>query len=228
MRTQKIRWFAWPLLLAAAVLFWGCQHDDQTISQDTIVGSGVIVSQQRTPGTFTGIRIVGVAKVCIRQDSADSLRIEADDNIIERVTSTVSQGVLIVGLTNGSYSNVTVNVYATMTIIHSLEINGSGDIVTTSPIQSDNVTCSIAGAGSITLNGVTTHETVTIAGAGSIHNFGLTSSQCSASIVGTGSIEVHASRQLDALIAGVGTITYAGNPTIVNSTMTGVGTIQPK
>lgn len=221
----------WLVLLVVALMlptYWGCDDEHRITREENIVGSGVIVSQQRNPGSFTGVRIVGVAKVYVRQGSADSLRIEADDNIIGRVTSVVNQGVLTVGLTNGSYTNVTVKVYATMTTIHSLGIDGSGDIETTNSIQTDNVACSIIGAGSVTLSGAATDESVVIAGAGSIHNFGLVSSQCSASILGTGTVEVYARQRLDALISGVGSITYDGNPAVVNSTTTGVGTTQQR
>lgn len=228
MNTLKKGWFVLFVLSTMSPIYWACNDDHHITSGDNIVGSGVIVSQQRTPGTFSGIRIVGIAKVYVRQDSVDSLRIEADDNIIGRVTSSVSQGVLTVGLTSGSYTDVTVRVYATMTTIHSLGIDGTGDIETTNSIQTDNVACSILGAGSMTLSGVTTAESVVIAGAGSIHNYGLVSSRCSASILGTGNVEIYASQRLDALISGVGTITYDGNPAEVNSTTTGVGSTQPR
>ncbi len=228
---MTIRRKGWLVLFIASVMLpmsWGCDDNHPINREEHIVGSGVIVSQQRSPGSFADLRIVGIAKVYVRQDAGDSVRVEADDNIINRVTSSVSQGVLTVGLTNGSYTNVTVNIYATMTTVHSLSIDGTGDIVTTNSIQTDRVSCSIIGAGSMTLYGATADETVVIAGAGSIHNFGLASSRCSATIAGTGSIEVNASQRLDALVSGVGTITYDGNPALVNATTTGVGSTQPR
>jgi len=219
------------LLLASlllAVLCGGCYTNDHVVNNDTIIGSGTIVSETRTPGSFIGIRVTGVAKVYITQDSTEFLRIEADDNIIGRVTTSVDQGVLLVGLAQGSYDNVTVKVYATMKNITLIEFTGSGSCVSMGPIQSDDLTCMITGTGSITLSGTAPRQTVLIAGAGSVQNFDLVSAQCSASIMGTGNIEVTVSQQLDAVVAGVGTITYAGNPTIVHETTSGVGSVRPR
>ena len=228
MRTLKTGLVALLASFMLTVWFGGCRDNDHPVSNDTIAGSGVIISQNRTPGSFSGIRIVGVAKVYIRQDAAESLRIEADDNIIDHVSTTVNQGVLVVGLTNGSYSSVTVHVYATMENFRSIEITGTGDCVATNALQSDDVTCTITGAGSITLSGAATRQTIVIAGSGNVRNFGLTSDQCSATILGTGNIEIHVSQQLDAVIAGVGSITYDGDPEIVRQTTSGVGSIQPR
>lgn len=51
---------------------------------------------------------------------------------------------------------------------------------------------------------------------------------CVVTISGTGNVKVNASEQLDAVVSGVGTVTYAGNPPIVHSTISGVGAIRPK
>lgn len=209
-----------------AVWCCGCHDHERLVNSDSIVGSGNIVAETRTPGTFSGIRVTGMAKVFISQDTVESLRIEADDNIIDLVTTSVDQDVLLIGLREGSYSDITVNVYATMRSVALIEFTGSGSCVTTSPIQSDDITCRITGTGTIALSGTAIRQTIVIAGAGNVQNFGLVSAQCSASILGTGNIEVNVTQQLDAIIAGVGTITYEGNPSVVHQTTTGVGSIQ--
>ena len=167
-------------------------------------------------------------KVHITQDMVESLRIESDDNIIGRVKTTVNNDVLVVGLENGSYSNVTVNVYASMRRIRSLESVGAADFLSSTPVHTDTIVCRITGAGSIALSGTADEESVEIVGAGNVRNFGLESSHCFVSISGTGSVEVTATRQLDALIAGTGSIVYGGNPAVVHQSITGTGSIQPR
>jgi hypothetical protein len=186
----------------------GCSRNQTIVGDDQIVGSGRIVSEARPRGSYSGIQVVSVAKVFVTQDSVESLRIEADDNIIGLVESTVSGDLLTVSLRDGSYSNITVRVYASMSRLSLLSLTGAGEIRTTGPISTEALTCRIAGGGTMTLIGTATDQTADITGAGSIFNFGLLSPRCSASIAGT--------------------ITYAGNPPTVHNSITGVGVVHPR
>lgn len=212
--------------ILAGILFGGCSKD--STGPDQIIGSGKLVSQQRNVSLFTGIRVTGTAKVIIRQDAAQSLRIEADDNIIDRVTTSVENGVLLVDLQQGSYSNITVNVYASMQAVNLLEVVGTAEFASTAPIQTDRIVCRITGTGTITLSGTAIDQTILITGSGSIHNFDLVCSTCSATISGAGNIEVSVTEQLDAVIAGTGSIVYAGNPPVVHQTISGIGSVKPR
>ena len=204
----------------------GCRKD--IIGPETIAGSGHLVSQSRDVGTFTGVRVTGIGKVIITQDAQQSVRIEADDNVIGRIETSVHGGVLDVGLTGGSYSNVTINISISMSTIDRLESVGTADFTTPEPISAGTITCNITGAGKIRLKGTATKEIIVLAGAGDVQNFDLVAAQGVVTISGTGNVEVNASDQLDAVVSGVGTITYAGNPPIVHSTISGVGAIKPK
>lgn len=215
-------------LILVLAMYGGCSKNDNIVDNDRITGSGKLVSQTRSVGTFNGIQVTNFAKVFVTQDSLESLRIEADDNIMDRVMTSINGGVLSVGLKDGSYNTVTVNVYASMKSIKRLESTGAADFLTTIPISTDTIFCRITGTGTVTLTGMAAYEAVEIMGAGTIKNFDLAASRCSASISGTGNIDVNVSEQLDAMITGTGTITYEGNPLVVNQIVSGVGSIQQK
>jgi len=214
-------------VMALALVWPGCTRNEVVEENDQIVGSGRLISEMRSVSPFTGIRVVNFGKVFITQDTVSTLRIEADDNILDRVETSVTNGQLIVGLRQGTYNNVTLNVTASMRDIRSLESVGAADFRTLAPVHLDSIDCRITGAGSVSLAGTANVESVEITGAGDVHNFGLVASYCFASISGTGTIEVTATQQLDAVIAGAGTIVYAGNPPIVHQSITGVGSIRP-
>lgn len=207
--------------------FVGCSKN-QVTSPDQIIGSGRLVSQQRSPGSFTGIQVVGTAKVSIRQDSVQTLTVQADDNIIDSVTTSSSAGLLLIGLRQGSYNSITVNITATMSTINRLECVGSADFQSTGSIQTPSIVCRIVGAGNIGLAGTATNETVEITGSGSIHNFNFISNRCAALISGAGNIEVNVTQQLDATITGTGNIVYMGTPSTVHPVITGIGTVKTK
>jgi hypothetical protein len=215
-------------LAAAALLCADCSRNESITGSNPIIGSGRLVSEPRLVGTFVGVRVTNFAKVFIIQDSTESLIIEADDNILDRVGTSVNNGILVVGLENGSYSNITVNVHATMRTIQLMESVGAADFQTVVPIHVDTIICRITGAGNVVLAGNATREVVEIVGAGNIHNFDLISASCFASISGTGNIDVNVTQQLDAFISGAGTIIYDGHPLVVNQTVTGVGSVRPR
>ena len=226
---NKLLKSALTVVLAVTVLLCaGCSKNESITSSNQIIGSGRLVSVPRIVGTFVGIRVTNFAKVFVVQDSIQSLTIEADDNIIGRVLTSIENDVLVLGLENGSYSNITLNVHASMRTIRLLESVGAVDLQTTSPIHVDTIVCRITGAGSVSIAGTAVREIVEIVGAGSIHNFDLISPHCFASISGTGDIDVNATQQLDAFISGAGTITYDGHPQVVHQTVTGVGSVRPR
>jgi hypothetical protein len=204
----------------------GCSKNENIVGNNQIIGSGKLVSESRVVGTFAGIQVTSFAKVVIKQDTVESLRIESDDNIINDVATSLNGTTLVVGLQVGSYNNVTVNVYVSMKNIKLLESTGAAEFSTVNSIQTDSLTCKITGAGSIALAGKTNYENVEIIGSGNVHNSNLASSFCSVTISSAGSVEAQVTMQLDAVIAGSGTIIYTGNPAVVQQSISGTGVIR--
>jgi hypothetical protein len=215
-------------LLLVFVALLACSCHDVATSPDQIVGSGRIVSQQRTLESFSGVHLTGIGSVYVTQDPTQSFRLEADDNIIDRVTTTVDNNVLTIGLQPGSYSKITINVFVSMKSVELLQLTGTGSFSTTNALQSKTLTCGIDGAGSMTLRGTATEQVVQVQGTGEVHSFDLTSTRCTVSLSGTGSVEVTATQHLDAAISGVGSIVYGGNPPELIQRISGVGSIHKR
>ena len=78
----------------------------------------------------------------------------------------------------------------------------------------------------MTLAGKTIYENIEIIGSGSVHNSNLVTSFCKVTISGAGSVEAQVTTQLDAVIAGSGTIIYTGNPAIVHQSISGIGVVR--
>ena len=47
-------------------------------------------------------------------------------------------------------------------------------------------------------------------------------------VKGASSIDVYASEQLDVSVSGVGSVSYSGNPKVVNKHVSGIGSVSPK
>lgn len=103
-------------------------------------------------------------------------------------------------------------------------VAGSGEIETRD-IRIENLECSVAGSGEMTLNGEVARASYSVAGSGELHGFGCKAMNAECSVAGSGTIEVYAVDQLDASVASSGDIRYRGNPNVSKS-IVGSGSIK--
>ena len=221
------RIIGFAMLVVVIWIFGGC-HDENINSADQIVGSGRIAVRSMSFPSFSGIKLTGFGEVYVTQDTLSSVRLEVDDNVIDRVSVSVQDGNLVVGLPKGSYSNVTLKLHVSMKSVEYLEVSGAGSFATVGPIEVDVLTCRIVGAGEMTMSGHAATENLSLDGAGSYRGFNLESSACTVNLSGAGSAEVNVTHHLEASISGVGSVVYAGNPSEIVSHVSGMGSIQRK
>ncbi len=127
------------LIVLTFIIFYGCNKSSDINNNDTIYGSGKIVSQTREVEECSGLTIQNIGDVYLTQDNSQSIRIEADENILDQVISSKVNGALVVGLKDGSYSNVTLRAYVSLKTIESITINGAGKITTQNSLNCDNL-----------------------------------------------------------------------------------------
>lgn len=216
------------LILTGTILItvMGCKDD--RVDSHQIYGSGKIVSQTRSVNSFTGILVGGIASVDITPSETELLRLEADDNIINKITTKVEGGKLKIVLEKGNYSNITVRAHVSMKTLAELNCDGTADFTTVKPFNMDVFNCVINGTGSVNVSGTANKEIIDINGTGSIRNFGLQAAEAAVAINGAGNAEIYVTKKLDAVISGTGNITYDGNTAEVNQKISGVGSIHKR
>ena len=213
-------------LFFSLLIFTNCSDSSKVSDSDTIYGSGKLVSQTRIVEECNGLVVQNIGNVYITQDENQTVRVEADDNIIDNVITIKEGENLLVGLKDGSYSNITPRIFVSLKNINELTINGAGNIVTDSDIQSSSMGCIINGAGNLTLNGNCNYLSCVINGAGNISAQNYLAKYCNAFVNGAGSITVNVSEELNASVDGAGSIIYFGNPPIVYTSINGLGSIK--
>ena len=213
------------LSLVVLFTFNGCQ-DEAVNNTHQIEGSGRLTTRVVDVSSFEGIVLAGIGEVFVTQDSVQSVRVEADDNVIDRLILDVREGNLNIGIQKASYSHVTIRIRLSMRSVEFLEVAGAGSFASVGPLVCDSLTCRIVGAGSMTLSGRATAQLIELQGAGSVHGFNLECSQSRIILSGTGSAEVNVVQRLEATITGIGSVVYAGNPPDVISHVTGLGSIR--
>jgi Putative auto-transporter adhesin, head GIN domain len=208
-------------------ILFGCQNSININEPNNhITGSGKIVNENRIVDDCNGIVLSNLGEVYLTQSDKQSIFIEADNNIIDYVITRKENGSLLVGLPSGSYSNITLRIYVSLKDINIVSINGAGIVECAQPVSSDNLYCSINGAGKLTLKGEGNFLNCTVNGAGYINAKDFIVEKGNAVINGAGTCLIYATNELDAYVSGAGSIIYYGNPEIVKSSVSGVGQIK--
>ena len=197
-------------------------------------GSGKVVNQTRDVSGFSQISTNGDINLFVKQGTNESLVIEAENNVIPNIKTTVSNGRLTIDQGLGQTTVMPtkpVNVYVTVKDLSSVDSSGSG-YVETDKLNVNSLSLSISGSGNDTINGLTANtlkvvisgsgsvtaagkansQDVTISGSGEYNGSNLTSNTASVNINGSGKAIVYALQQLSIIISGSGEVNYLGNP----------------
>jgi len=93
-------------------------------------GSGEVVEESRTVSGVTGVELATIGNLTIEVGDTESLRIEAEDNLMEYIETEVLNGNLRINTRNNINLRNTrpVNYYLTVTSLEAIKISSSGDI----------------------------------------------------------------------------------------------------
>ena len=135
-------------------------------STSSTQGSGVPVTQTRDVASFTSVELAGSNNVVVRVGASQSVVVKADDNLIDRVTTEVQSGTLVIGNTPGSFATKSpMSVEVTVPTLNALTLTGSGNIVV-DDIEAESLEVDLPGSGTLTGNGTATRLDVTVGGSG--------------------------------------------------------------
>ena len=181
----------------------------------TIEGSGNVESESREVKGFDEVELRGVGNLSIRQTGSESLSVEAEDNVLPKITTEVVNGRLILSPEPDSSIKTTepINYELTVEDLHALEVSGSGDVVA-EDIGTDNLGIDIGGSGAVEISGRADSQEVSISGSGAYRAKDLQSEEARIDVSASGSAIVNASEALEARVSGAGSVEYVGDPTV--------------
>lgn len=223
----------------------------QTFAQrwETIKGDGNVKKETRQVSEFTSLLSQGAMDVKINYGNSNSVVIEADENLLPYIETTVDNGRLIIKSKKNVHLKTSSKmvVQVSMTKINSLQLSGSGNLDGSGAFSSDGKTdialsgsgnlkldfdsfkdmeVSISGSGNIDLKGKSTNSIdAKISGSGNIDCSGIASNDVDAKLSGSGNIKVYATNSIDARISGSGNVFYKGNAPKINSKVVGSGKV---
>lgn len=253
-RFPQVSHFALLVLVVSLVGSAGCSKefsvtapDSGFTDTDNLVGSGVMGSATIPVSGFTGVKLSSVGTVQLVQGSAESLRIEAEDNLLEAFDAHVSSGMLVITTKPGMgfKSSLPITFYVSAREVQRISVSGVGKIeaaglsagrlaiemsgpglVRLSELSARHVAATLSGPGRIELSGSVESQNVLNSGPGEYDARSMHSAEAEVDLSGIGDATVRVSRELRVRVSGLGSVYYIGNP-VVDGTVTGMGGVVP-
>jgi hypothetical protein len=196
-------------------------------------GRGDLKTETRLMKSFTKIQLKMDAKVIIIKDSVQSVRVEAQPNVLQVLSTNVSGKWLYIDVDGCIMDYKPITIYISTPSLEALEINGSGSVVGQGNFSTERVELTINGSGSITiglnanevysgirgsgninLSGSARKSKIDIAGSGDVNAQEMPSESCDVNVKGSGNCRVFAIGKLNVDVAGSGNVYYKGKPDI--------------
>jgi hypothetical protein len=197
-------------------------------------GSDDVIEEGREVGDFTGVALAGIGDLTIEVGERESLRIEAEDNLMPYFETEVRNGMLEIGVRDGVNLDPTrpVRFYLTVEELDTIVLSGSGNIEAPD-LEAKRFSVTISGSGEVKMGDLTANRlNVTISGSGNLDIAGdrvgeqdiiisgsgeyqagdLSSESVEITISGSGNATIWATDSLNVGISGSGSVNYYGNP----------------
>ncbi|UOQ54591.1 head GIN domain-containing protein [Hymenobacter cellulosivorans] len=224
-------------LLTLTLGLTACDCDD--VFPDKVTGSGPVVTENRTVANFSRLDLNVDAEVFLTQGPSQTVRVEAQQNILDVLQTNVSGEKLSI-----RYGRVNVRrhepvkVFIVTPSLSDVAVSGSGNVVGQSAWRTDNLDLSlsgsggielavtgtqnlrtdISGSGKVRLAGDARRADVHISGSGAVEGYPLTVQQAEVSLSGSGSTYLTITQALNASISGSGKVYYRGRPSVTAHT----------
>jgi len=212
------------VIVAAGALLIARQDGVSTSFTNGVRGSGVPATQTRTVPSFEAINLTGSSSIRVHVGPRQTVVVNADDNLIDRVTTEVRDGVLVVSERGSFSTDLPLRVDVAVPTLTAVGLIGSGTI-DVGGVTARTFTAELPGSGLLTIAGTADQLNATLAGSGNMELGGLTTRFATATVPGSGRLEIRATHSLDASIAGSGQIVYSGHPKLLGQFVSGSGAI---
>lgn len=195
-----------------------------------LADTGPRTTQERDVEDFTAVALETSGDVVIELGDTPALTITAGERVLDRLTSDVRDGVLVLGSDRPGWgSDGRVDYHVVVTDLEAVHVRGSGDVdaeaatsdglevvvegsgdVEVADVDVDALQVRIEGSGDVELAGRAARQAVSVAGSGNYRGSGLTSEDATVSIEGSGDVEVDVTGSLGVTVQGSGVVTHTG------------------
>lgn len=213
-----------------------------------ISGNGNVVEETRDISGFTSVKLSSGIDVLLSEGDHFEVRVEADENLIDVIETTLIGKTLEVGTENVNIRNAkSKKVHVTLPELSSLKISSAGDCKGLTLFHCDDLELGISSAGDLTLEvearridlGISSSGDAKLAGkadvfyaslssAGDLSAFDLIAGEVKVDVSSAGDARVYATDEISMSASSVGNIYYKGDAQVIRSSKFSAGDIVKK
>jgi hypothetical protein len=216
-----------PSLIVFAILIMALAASACRYIGRGVRGSGNRQTEKRELAPFKSVDASGAYEVNIVCQQSQTFEIEGDDNILPIIKTEVTNGVLRIHSDQAYNSSKPIAIRISVPDLEKFTTAGAGDVHVSS-VKNDQLVLSSTGASNIEASGQTRFVDISTSGAGNIETDSLHAERAKITVSGAANVDVYASQQLDVSVSGIGSVTYSGNPPVVNKSVSGIGSVSKK
>ena len=193
----------------------------------SVKGSGVAATETREVGNFNGVDVGGVFQVDISAGKDFSVKIEADDNLMQFIQTEVNDGVLKITTSERLKSHNPLRIIVTAPEIDSIEASGASN-VSLAGVKNSELRIDTSGASKVNLQGETASLSIEVSGASEVEAESLKAENATIDASGASHATVFVTGRLVSDASGASKIGYTGNPARVEKNSSGASKVYQK
>lgn len=214
---------------------------------ENVTGNGHVIEETRNIRNFDELKVSSGIDVFITQGDDVSLRLEADENLMEHIKTEVIDGKLKIFTDVNIRMAKSKKVYLSYEELESIHVSSAGDVKGKNTLHTKNLELKLSSAGDIrldviadeievhisssgnaTLSGKTENLKAGLGSAGDLNAFELKAAKADVSASSSGDARIWVTDEARFKCSSAGDIVYRGNPEILESNTSSGGDIRKK
>jgi hypothetical protein len=224
------------LMLPFALSLTGCTAELSPAESQSIEGSGTLAEETRPIGDVTAVELAMPGTLHIELGAASSLRISAEDNLLERIETEapLAGGELVIQSSPGVslLPRAPIDYYLTVTGLDTLIVSSSGDVeapdlvathfsvtigssgnVALRSLQAETLDVELRSSGNLIISGGQVgRQEITLSSSGNYMARDIASLEARADLSSSGSATIRVQESLRVILSSSGTLYYIGSP----------------
>jgi hypothetical protein len=232
-----------PILTVLLISLNSCYYD----FRETVFGSGNVVSEDREAGSFDRLKVSSGIDVFITQGEVESIKVIADDNLLEYIRTDVYDNTLNVTAKANIRKAKSKEVHLVYKKLREIDISSAGDVEGTNRMKADelnldlssagdlvleveaiSINCNISSAGDARLTGTVDELDADLSSAGDLYAEDLIARKAHVGASSAGNARICATEEVNLSASSAGDIYYKGDPKIINVSRSSAGNITKK
>jgi hypothetical protein len=209
------------------------------------VGSGKTATEERKVEGFQRVHGGNAIEVVVAVTGTESVTVEADDNLLPLVQTTVEHGTLEVGVKGSLKTRNPLRVRVSARQLEGLTAESSARVsgkdlkgdhvalsasssgqVTASNLDAQRLTVSVSSSGSVTADGRADRQEIEASSSGRYDGGKLVSRTSHVTCSSAASAAVHATEEVSGSVSSAGSVRYSGSPGKVAVSTNSAGSVQ--